>query len=71
MQPITLKEARTRRGWTQEELEAVSGVSQPVISKIERGDVADPAFSTIVRLAKALRMDPRDLKVGAHSESVA
>lgn len=59
---LSLKEARQRRGWTQEQLEAASGVSQAVISKIERGEVQDPASSTILKLADALRMDPRALR---------
>jgi transcriptional regulator with XRE-family HTH domain len=59
---ITLREARLGRGWTQEELEAASGVSQGVISKIECGIVQDPASSTVLKLAAALRMDPRALR---------
>jgi transcriptional regulator with XRE-family HTH domain len=58
----TLREARERRGWTQEQLEAASGISQAAISAIERGVVTDPAFSTVTQLAEALDLDPRQLR---------
>lgn len=61
---MTLKEARKRRGLTQEQLEARSGVIQPVISRLERGRVLDPAFSTVLKLADALKVDPRALRFG-------
>lgn len=64
MKPITLREARTRRGLTQEQLETESGVSQAVISKIERGNVVDPASSTVLKLAATLQIDPRALVFG-------
>ena len=70
MKHITLRDARKRRGLTQEQLESESGVSQAVISKLERGDVTDPASSTVLKLAKALRLDPRALRFG-QSEAVA
>ncbi len=66
----TVREARHARGWTQEQLEAESGVAQAVISAIERGIVADPASSTVFKLAKALRIDPRTLRFGPR-EAVA
>jgi transcriptional regulator with XRE-family HTH domain len=66
----TLKEARTDKGLTQEQLEQLSGVSQAVISKIERGEVLDPASSTVLKLAEALSIDPRILRFG-QSESMA
>jgi len=59
---ITLREARKRRGLTQEQLESESGVSQAVISNIERGVVTDPASSTVFKLAAALDVDPRSLR---------
>lgn len=50
----TLKDARGAKGWTQEELESRSGVDQRHISRIERGDIADPRNSTVVALEGAL-----------------
>jgi len=69
---MTLREARRRRGLTQEQLAAASGVDQPVISRYERGCVADPSFSIVCRLANSLRIDPRALRFGeAADEAVA
>lgn len=62
--PLTLREARKRRGLTQEQLEKKSGVSQAVISKIERGETPDPASSSVLKLAAALDVDPRRLRFG-------
>lgn len=62
---MTLREARRRIGLTQEQLEAKSGVSQTVISKIERGEVMDPASSTLLALSAALGLDPRVLDLHA------
>lgn len=62
MKQLTLREMRKRRGLTQVQLAAASGVTQTCISGIERGDVHDPNFSTVVKLATALRIDPLALK---------
>ena len=64
MKQITLQRARERCGLTQEQLEEKSGVSQAAISRIERGEVVDPAWSTVVNLAEALELDPRELRFG-------
>lgn len=56
-----LKEMRTERGMTQAELSACSGVPQPVICEIETGKTADPAGSTLYKLAHALRCAMEDL----------
>lgn len=47
--PSVLKDARTRTGYTQGELAEVAGVSQPLISRIERKDV-NPRTSTLREL---------------------
>lgn len=70
MKQLTLREARVRRGLTQEQLEEASGVQQANISAIERGAVRDPNWSTVAKLAAALDMDPRALRFG-HPEAVA
>ena len=46
--------ARELKGWTLRELEAKTGVSNPLLSQIETGKVKDPGFSTVVRIADAL-----------------
>ena len=63
-QRLTLREARRKRGMTQQALEQASGITQQNISKIERGDVIDPLFSTGLALADALQVDPHALKFG-------
>ena len=48
-----LIKAREENGITQKELEAMSGIKQPVISRIEKG-TNDPQFSTVVKLLNSL-----------------
>lgn len=55
-----LKEVRTKRLLTQDELAEKAGVSQSTIANIER-DNAEPQFRTIRKLAKALDIDPTAL----------
>jgi transcriptional regulator with XRE-family HTH domain len=55
-----LREVRTRRLLTQDELAQKAGVSQSTIADIER-DNAEPQFRTIRKLAKALDIDPTEL----------
>ena len=52
-----LKEARTRRGLSQQDLAKLSGLSQTAISAYERG-VMEPTVGSLLTLAKALRVDP-------------
>lgn len=53
--------AREEEGITQKELEKISGVKQPVISRMEKGTV-DPQLSTILKilgsLGKTLKVVP-------------
>lgn len=49
---MRLRELRRKRGWSQVELAARSGVSQPTISEVERGTATTTA--TLDRLADAL-----------------
>lgn len=67
---LTLKQARDKRGWTQEQLEAASGVDQQNISKIENGVIADPRNSTVEALEDALGVARGTLRFGA-SEAMA
>ena len=55
-----LKEIRTRRFLTQEELAERAGVSPATIVRIERNQ-AEPHISTMRKLAKALDVDPTEL----------
>jgi transcriptional regulator with XRE-family HTH domain len=49
-----LRAARNARGFTLRDLERLTGMSQSQISQIETGYRADPSFSTVSKIAKAL-----------------
>lgn len=55
-----LKAARTKRGWTQEELAEHSGVQAGEISRMEASK-RDPQVSTLLKLAAALEVPPGQL----------
>jgi transcriptional regulator with XRE-family HTH domain len=55
-----LKEARTKRLLTQEELAAKASVSAATVVNIERNN-QEPHFRTIRKLAEALDVDPATL----------
>jgi transcriptional regulator with XRE-family HTH domain len=55
-----LREIRTRRLLTQDELAERAKVSQSTIANIERNN-QEPQFRTIRKLAKALDIDPTEL----------
>jgi transcriptional regulator with XRE-family HTH domain len=55
-----LREIRTRRLLTQEELAQKSGISPSTVANIER-DHREPHFRTIRKLAEALGVDPTEL----------
>ena len=55
-----LKEIRTRRLLTQEELAEKAGVSAATVVNVERNN-QEPHFRTIRKLAKALDIDPTEL----------
>lgn len=64
--PSVLKEARKRTGYTQGELADAAGVSQPLISRIERQDV-NPRSSTLRSLFNHL--DPVTTSSGTASST--
>jgi transcriptional regulator with XRE-family HTH domain len=55
-----LKESRTKRLLTQEELAEKADVSAATVVNIERNN-QEPHFRTIRKLAKALDIDPTEL----------
>jgi DNA-binding XRE family transcriptional regulator len=55
---VQVIELRQRRGMTQAELAAATGIDQGDISRIERGSV-NPTEKTLVRIADALGADVR------------
>jgi transcriptional regulator with XRE-family HTH domain len=48
-----VREARLRRGWSQEELAEIAGLDRTYISGLERG-ARNPALTTIERVAESL-----------------
>ena len=64
MKPVHLRTLRLRRRLTQEDLEQASGVAQNTISKLETHRLKRPVFQTVVALARALDVDPMDLRFG-------
>ena len=46
-------DARKREGITQRQIESMSGVKQPIISRMERG-TTDPKVSTVLKILSSL-----------------
>jgi transcriptional regulator with XRE-family HTH domain len=55
-----VREERVRRFMTQERLAAAASISARQLVRIERNQV-EPHFSTILKLAEALEVDPSQL----------
>ncbi|MEY9844368.1 transcriptional regulator with XRE-family HTH domain [Streptacidiphilus sp. BW17] len=64
-----LREIRKRRGLTQRELAAESGVSLSLIRKLEQGERQDTRLETVRQLAVTLRVPTTRLIVDAHEET--
>jgi transcriptional regulator with XRE-family HTH domain len=58
---MKLRIARRTARLTQVQLAERSGVDQRVISKIETGIVRKPEYETVVRLSRALNVEPEKL----------
>ena len=56
---------RKARGWTQDELSRLSGISGANISRLEHGQNEHVAAVTLSKLAQALRVDVRELHQAA------
>ena len=56
-----IKEFRRKRGITQEQLAELAGTSYKYIQRIEGKTPPDVRLTTIVRLAKALKVRPDEL----------
>lgn len=52
-----LREKRTQRGMTLKQLSGQTGISQPYLSQIERGDVNNPTIEVLCRILEALGED--------------
>ena len=56
-----LERLRREAQMSQEQLSEISGVSYPVIVKIEAGNIGSVTVRTLLRLSDALSCDPRQL----------
>lgn len=63
-----LRSVRKRRGLTQRELAAESGLSLSLVRKIEQGEIADTRLETLRKLATALRVSTMTLSAGSQPE---
>lgn len=61
---ISIRARREKLGLSQEALAARCGLEQTSISKLELGVVSEPLFSTGLKIADALELDPHELKFG-------
>ncbi|GAA0447487.1 helix-turn-helix domain-containing protein [Streptomyces stramineus] len=66
-----VKTIRKRRGLTQRELAAASGVSLSTIRKLEQGDRGGARLETLRMLAAALRVPTVRLSAGPHQEDAS
>ena len=56
-----IRRERIKRFWPQERFASEAGITQNHLSLIE-ADKLDPPFSTILKLAEALGIEPNDLR---------
>ncbi len=56
-----IKIKRLEKGWTQEDLAEKSGVPQSTISQIERGNRKHPTHKNVMKIARALEINPIEL----------
>ena len=62
--PIYLRTLRLQRGLSQEQLELLTKIPQNTISRLETNPLSRPSFATVDALARALKVDPRQLRFG-------
>jgi len=58
---MELKKYRKIAGLTQEQLARKSGVDVTLISRLENGQRTNASYPSIVRLARALNLEPEEL----------
>jgi len=64
-----LRKLRKSRGWTQDQLAALSGIDQTTISRLETDAEPNPTPETHEALAKALGIAPSNLQFTAPEPS--
>lgn len=63
-----IKKKRLEKGWTQMKLAAKSGVPQPTISQIEKGNRKYPTHESIKKIARALEVNIAELDENNETE---
>jgi len=66
-----LRTLRLQRGLSQEQLTLLSKIPQNTISRLESNPASRPSFATVDALARALNVDPRQLRFGPDPEAAA
>lgn len=61
---MTLRTARERKGWTQEQLAAAAHLRQSQVSKLERTPTCNPKLATVRKLESALGLRAGTLLFG-------
>lgn len=59
-----LRSARVLQGWTQKDLAAASNLSQSAIGNYESGQRQQPSSDALIKLTRALRVNPMWLGTG-------
>lgn len=65
MQKYRIKDLRVARGWSQEQLATIAGLSTRTIQRIENGDQA--SLDTLAAIASALGLQVNELSIPAQS----
>lgn len=68
MNTYKIRELRKRKGWSQEQLSAESGLSLRTIQRIENGE-SEPTGHSLLQLTRALGVSPDDLMEWAPVEN--
>jgi len=66
-----VRHLRDERGWTQEQLARVAGITVTSVSNLERGATVLPNAETVERLAAAFGLDPDEMDPRWLAERVA
>ena len=66
-----LKNLRNANGYSQSELAALTGISQPTICHIEQGIKTNPKWETVAKLASKLNVTPVELLGDSIKEAMA
>lgn len=58
---VYIQQARERAGLSLRNLEAITGISRPMLNRLEHDQIDNPSRDVLLRLAEALELDSDDL----------